>query len=271
MFVGSLTADVQLFLRHVFAPGSHEMILPRLLPPGRSNSNYISRLSSIHLARKAPAARFSACILYAESTGAFTYMSSYAQLTANRENADLSTGPQTPEGKAESSRNGIASLFTMHDFVRPHEAEEYAHLCASLEQELSPEGTLEQTYTAEIIMATCRLLRCSKVEANLAEMYNTDPMEDNFGDKIQRSVERARSHAHRVLSRSISELRKLQTNRALAAELYEEVPVGRRLAEHKQVLSSVAQIEKAEASARAGKRHQFALDNSRKKLPHASA
>ena len=149
-------------------------------------------------------------------------MATAAQIAANQRNAQASTGPRTEEGKATSALNGITlGLFTRRDFIRPKEESDYAQLQADLERELAPVGTFENTLVEEIRRATWRLRRCGQVEASLLlrlndnPTYINDPMEafDRSAHKVQNSVDRARSQAHRLLHKSTAELRKLQTER----------------------------------------------------------
>ena len=149
-------------------------------------------------------------------------MATAAQIAANQRNAQASTGPRTEEGKSASSSNGITlGLFTRRDFIRPAEESDYAKLQSDLERELAPVGVLENTLVEEIRRATWRLRRCGEVEANLLlrlndnPIYINDPMEafDRNAHRIQNSVDRARSQAHRLLHKSTAELRKLQTER----------------------------------------------------------
>ena len=136
-------------------------------------------------------------------------MATLAQTIANRSNALASTGPATAEGKSRSSRNSITSgLFSAADFVSPGEHEIYAEFCAAYQSDLSPDGAIEYTLAAEIIHAAWRLRRCSTLEAAMTE----------FNDRTQQSVDRARSNAHRIYTRSINELRKIQTERQEPAE-----------------------------------------------------
>ena len=152
-------------------------------------------------------------------------MSTPAQISANIANAKLSSGPRTDTGKATSAKNGITlGLFTSGDFVRPSEREAYASLQAQLNLELAPVGVLETTLVEEIRRATWKLRRCGEVEANLApsaddatsvDETTPDPLasDDARAEKIQRSVDRARAQAHRLLHKCTAELRKLQAGR----------------------------------------------------------
>ena len=148
-----------------------------------------------------------------------------AQTAANKVNAAFSTGPKTPEGKARSSKNALTlGLFTMNDFVRDDEAEDYTKICTSLWSELTPEGTLEQNFTTEIVSATWRLRRCRMADEalgpiSIADPLWSDPMLSPATEKQQKSIDRARAQAHNALRRSIAELRALQTERTIRLHL----------------------------------------------------
>jgi hypothetical protein len=101
----------------------------------------------------------------------------------------------------------------MNDFVRDDEAEDYTKICTSLWSELTPEGTLEQNFTTEIVSATWRLRRCRITDEALGPMLNPAT------EKQQKSVDRARAQAHNALRRSIAELRALQTERTIRLHL----------------------------------------------------
>ena len=138
-------------------------------------------------------------------------MSTEAQLEANRQNAQFSTGPRTESGKSASSRNAITlGLYTRQDYVKPEEHDIYRGFCERMILELNPDTLLEETLVAEITGASWRLRRCSAVEAELADR---DPMLDESKERAIRSLERARATASSLLHRGINQLRRLQTDR----------------------------------------------------------
>lgn len=161
-------------------------------------------------------------------------MASAAQIAANIANAKASTGPRSPEGRAISSKNGIKlGLFTEADFIRPGEEIIYDEIKHQLRQELAPTGLLQQNLVDEIRRAMWRLRRCGEVEAHLVlilnenPVYIPDPMEgfSANAERIQASVDRARSQAHRLLHKSTAELRKLQTGRELPRTNQTQTPL----------------------------------------------
>ena len=125
------------------------------------------------------------------------------------------------QGKAQSSRNAIRTgLYAARDFIRTGEEEEYAQSLIKLMDELTPEGTLEETFATEIMGATWRLRRCRLVEEafGMVDDLDFDPMMDERTEKQQRSVDRARGQSHLILRRSIGELAKLQKARFLCEQ-----------------------------------------------------
>jgi hypothetical protein len=145
-----------------------------------------------------------------------------------------STGPRTEAGKERSSQNATKTgLFAAHDFILEGERDEYTKTLADLWTELQPEGILEETFTSEIMSATWRLRRCRLVEATLA----TRDLSDEDLAREQKSVARARAQSYSILRRSVAELRKLQTERAIRIELGIEHLPG--LADSRQIIQTV--------------------------------
>ena len=144
-----------------------------------------------------------------------------AQLAANAINAQSSTGPRTPEGLSASSKNATTNgLYAIHDFIRPGEQPLYDELNSSLFDDLAPQGMLESNLVDEIRRAMWRLRRCGLVEESFS-ILAADPMQIESQAKLQASVDRARSQAHRLLHKCTAELRKLQTERIYRNESLE--------------------------------------------------
>jgi hypothetical protein len=147
-------------------------------------------------------------------------MATEAQINANRQNAQHSTGPRTEDGKARSSRNRLSiGLYTRVDFVHPEEREFYKEFCDKMYFELAPEGILEETLVASITGAAWRLRRCDLADGELADFSECDPLLDEATEKKRRSIERARTSAQAMLHRCINQLSKLQTERTIRFEL----------------------------------------------------
>ena len=152
-------------------------------------------------------------------------MATEAQTTANRRNAESSTGPRTKEGKSRSSRNAVTfGIYSAADFVLPEDNGIYHHFCENFQNELNPEGPFEQTLAAEIVHAAWRLRRCSAIESNMIQSNmppgetQLDPMVEPAFAHAQETVDRARAQSHRNLYRATAELRRLQTERQVRVE-----------------------------------------------------
>jgi hypothetical protein len=161
-------------------------------------------------------------------------MSTAAQIAANTINAQSSTGPRTNEGKSISAKNSVTHGLFSGDFIRPGEEPLYATLTASVLRDLAPVGALEGVLAEEIYRSIWRLRRCGEVEFRLVMRLNNgenfiqDPMEAPSPncERIQHSVDRARSQAHRIIHKCTAELRKLQAERKAKAAESSEASTG---------------------------------------------
>jgi hypothetical protein len=142
-------------------------------------------------------------------------MASAAQITANRANAQLSTGPVTPEGKARVAQNAVAhGLTARHLVVRDDDREEFESLRESLAAEIDPQGALETFTFAELLHAAWNLQRFRRLEAETS-MGTIDDFTDPQTTAVLDRLSRYQSRAQRAYFRALAELRTLQTNRAL--------------------------------------------------------
>jgi hypothetical protein len=91
-------------------------------------------------------------------------MASAAQIEANRKNAQKSTGPVTPEGKAKSGRNSIRHGLLSR--VIPIDAPGYRELLDGLYTSLTPQNELERMLVDQIAITTMRLRRIWGAEQN---------------------------------------------------------------------------------------------------------
>jgi len=95
-------------------------------------------------------------------------MSSQRQIAANRLNAQRSTGPRGPAGKAKASVNAMKHGFTARAVVLPDEdPEEFESFRAELLGSLHPKGPLENEHAEIIVVTLWRRRRCPRFEALL--------------------------------------------------------------------------------------------------------
>ncbi len=181
-------------------------------------------------------------------------MATEKQIEANRRNSTLSTGPCTEAGREASAQNHLTlGLFTRRDYVKPEERDIYKDFCDGFYTELGPEGHIETALAAEIVAASWRLRRCSEAEGDLADYAPQDPLLDEATEKTRRSIERARNSAHSHFHRSLNQLRKIQTERAV------------RIATHGENEPGLAECNKVEAARK--KQQQPALAPEEPGLP----
>jgi len=117
-------------------------------------------------------------------------MATQKQIEANRQNALLSTGPKTPEGKAKVSLNAVKhGIFTRELVItmgdgREDEAE-YHRLFAELIADLAPQGRMEMLLVERVAVNYWRLKRLIRYETGEIRI-----MLDNFmRETIERYLE----------------------------------------------------------------------------------
>ena len=95
-------------------------------------------------------------------------MASSRQITANRLNAQRSTGPRTASGKAVVAHNALKHGLLARQVVLPDEdAGAYTALQGELEMRLVPGGVLEQLCVERLAAIAWRLRRIPAMEAGL--------------------------------------------------------------------------------------------------------
>ena len=105
-----------------------------------------------------------------------------ARLAANRENAQKSSGPVTPEGKAKSSLNAVKHGLTGATvmFATADDAKKYARHAADYQQQLQPVGPEESALVQSIAdirwrLATIPVLELGILAMGSAEIIDTNP------------------------------------------------------------------------------------------------
>ena len=156
---------------------------------------------------------------------------------SNRRNAQLSTGPTSPEGKAASSRNALRhGLTTATLTVLPTEdPRDLEKLRATLTGEWTPQGDAETFLVDQMISARWKLARLQRMEAEaLDEMLEgracldeEDELEHQsvsadrhlvhqlgYRNNIFEKLERYTRSTERAYSKAVKELQQLRAARA---------------------------------------------------------
>jgi hypothetical protein len=156
-------------------------------------------------------------------------MSTFAQTTANRANAKLSTGPKTPEGIANSRFNAIRHGLTSSQIVlRDEDPAAYDELHISLIETYRPETEVEAMMVERVAQSWWKLQRAERIEARLMSQLGAECcfMNDRAAKKWNNfmrhrtAVERAWRHATQELTKLISARKKVEAEavtRAAAA------------------------------------------------------
>jgi len=106
-------------------------------------------------------------------------MATRKQRAANRANAQKSTGPKTPEGKAAVRLNALKHGLTAETAVIPGEEDgDFNQLCATFLDHFQPDGPLETALVHQIVMAQWRIARCRGIETGLFKLRFLDHEED---------------------------------------------------------------------------------------------
>src|SRR5260221_290407 len=169
-----------------------------------------------------------------------------AKLAANAANAQHSTGPRTPEGKARSSQNARTHGLTARDLViAPDEREEFEQLRTDYQTSVQPQDGIQQSLFEELLGAAWNLRRIRRMEVRACS--NTTTTAGQLEKELDRLV-RYKTCIERTFHRSLKELKALQTNGFIAATLPEIIrPHVPPLANATQIAKRTQQFEKRDS------------------------
>jgi len=181
-------------------------------------------------------------------------MATLKQMEANRRNAQKSTGPKTPAGKAAAARNSLRHGLLAHDLILPGEDPngEFDVLCAGLESEWQPVTPTGRFLVRELANLEWRLQRHHRAEqgyyaeqgiAATAEVWgDVEPPADPdqrraIGSRILGRTFAAGSHTFVCLNRYETSLRRayhrilkqLETRRAEKTQNFRTNPISPQL------------------------------------------
>lgn len=145
---------------------------------------------------------------------------------ANRQNAVLSTGPKTPEGRAASARNALKhGLLSRQLLLEDESAPEFRHFHRRMMQALVPVGALEQMLAERVTAAAWRLRRFELMEARVLGRCGRDwrgskcdPAAGFIGlcsnGDVFSKLSRYETGIERSMLRALHELQRLQAARS---------------------------------------------------------
>lgn len=102
-------------------------------------------------------------------------MSTKAQIIANRRNAQKSTGPSTPKGKAIASKNSFKhGLFARQNLINSENKADFDLYRDQLLSEMAPESPMESMLAERIVILSWRLKRIGFIQAQTIDTLKAD-------------------------------------------------------------------------------------------------
>ena len=169
-----------------------------------------------------------------------------ARLAANAANAQHSTGPRTPEGRARSSQNARTHGLTARDvIVEPHEREEFEQFLNRYQTDVAPQDAVQLSVFDDLVAAAWDLRRIRRMQVRACS--DTTRTAEQLEKDLDR-LYRYKTCIERTFHRSLKELKALQTNSFIAATLPEIVrPHVPPLANATQIAKRTQQFEKRDS------------------------
>jgi hypothetical protein len=148
-------------------------------------------------------------------------MASPAQVLANRENAQHSTGPRTEEGKSRTRLNGLRHGLTGQNVLLPEEDRQvYEAHCAAFLEEFAPEGPLETQLAQTIADDFWRLNRIKAVEDNIFAL-GIEAHAENPADETEAALAQAQTFLEDARQFNLLSLYEQRLNRSVHKKLAE--------------------------------------------------
>ena len=158
-------------------------------------------------------------------------MATEKQIEANRRNAQKSTGPKTPEGKAIARMNAMKHGLLAERVVTPEDTSDgdysdFFQMYYELFAQYEPEGRMEEELVERITSLIWRLKRALQIEQQilLDGIFQAKDAQTKLGKAFLRDANGGNGLAklsryevmlERSLYRTIAELERLQGKRAL--------------------------------------------------------
>ena len=165
-------------------------------------------------------------------------VTSLAKKSANRENAAKSTGPKTDEGKAIVKLNGLKhGLLSKELIIREGDGKEdeadFIALFQGLQENFSPEGTIEEMLVEKVAVCLWRLRRAIRFESGMLregldsiyENYERTLKWNNKDVNIFDEYDALREEQERIIRENQHCIKLLKNNLDLS-QLHEDKDIG---------------------------------------------
>jgi hypothetical protein len=148
-------------------------------------------------------------------------MSTIAQITANRANAQHSTGPKTPAGSDASKLNAIRhGLTSKHVVIKGEDPAAYDALRAELIAEYDPQSESEAMLVEHFVQNWWRLNRARRIEAKMLEDFGEI---EAYSNKAFINLQRQMQVAERAWGKTYRELEMIKKARLERAAMFSYV------------------------------------------------
>jgi hypothetical protein len=151
-------------------------------------------------------------------------MATESQITANRINAQLSTGPRSDDGKVASSMNALRhGLASRGLIVLPGQEDSFEELETGLRAALNPIGILQETIFKCALESAWNLHRCRLAAAQLYLAASDETVDPLLDDQNQAQHARIRKYARQnenSMHKSLRALAALQSEIQFRHEAY---------------------------------------------------
>ena len=108
-------------------------------------------------------------------------MSTQAKILANRLNAQKSTGPRTPAGKAVVAKNALKHGLTARKaLIRTEKTQDFAHHRDRLLEEIQPVGPIEEILAERLVNLSWRLKRAGLIQNQTIDALIEDQISNPF-------------------------------------------------------------------------------------------
>jgi hypothetical protein len=142
-------------------------------------------------------------------------MATQKQIEANRRNAEKSTGPRTPEGKAAVRLNALRHGMRARTVVLPGEdRQEFERLCDVLEAEWQPRTATELFYLEQMAVSQWKLTRMEVAEADVYHEVTGAKIQIPLLDRLWQ----AQCRMERSFARAQRELERIQSSRSFQTQ-----------------------------------------------------
>ena len=188
-------------------------------------------------------------------------MATPAQVLANRENAQHSTGPKTEQGKAVCAGNAIRHSLTARGLIVPLGLESaFADFETALRINLIPNDGLEEIIFQRILECGWNLERCRRAQSQLFEKtaaadLSIDPLLDDQNEAKFARIDKYARQSENSMFKAMRQLGKLQTEAQFRHEIHplaqEEIDDPELFNQTPQSLSAICDMQQVTAAAAA--------------------